>query len=196
MKNTKPLIENHEEMTEKRNRRIFLALLPALLIVLCILLYSLYSLYNAGFIGYLTNSTNSTNSPAYTFIPDENATEGSISSAPKDELVAALNEKVQEGMINISMNTSPVFASGTSKGSLMISNSVQNRYPQLVEIYTEDNTLIYTGGLSPGQKIEQSVLSVALPAGTYACTAYFTAINEQGEKVGTAGAKIKITIQS
>lgn len=47
---------------------------------------------------------------------DPSATEGGWDEADTDEIMAGLNEKVEEGMINISMNTSPVFADGTSKG--------------------------------------------------------------------------------
>lgn len=127
---------------------------------------------------------------------DENQSLGDLTGKSKEEIVAALNEKVQEGMINISMNTNPIFETGTSLGTLMITNSASNRYPQLIEIYTkDDNVLVYSGAVDIGNKVEKSRLLVDLPKGEYECIAYFSAINpETGEKLGTAGANIKITV--
>ena len=45
-------------------------------------------------------------------IYDENAVEGGWESLSEEEIADALNSKVEEGMINISMNTSPFFSSG------------------------------------------------------------------------------------
>ena len=53
---------------------------------------------------------------------DPSATEGGWDEADMDAIRDSLNEKVEEGMINISMNTSPVFSDGESAGSLMIVN--------------------------------------------------------------------------
>ena len=95
---------------------------------------------------------------------DPSATEGGWDEADTDEIIAGLNEKVEAGMINISMNTSPVFADGTSKGSLMIVNEEVNNYPQVVEISRDDTgELIYKSGAIPvGSKIESAKLSVDL----------------------------------
>lgn len=127
---------------------------------------------------------------------DQNQGVGDLTGKSKDEIKAALNAKVAEGMINVSMNTNPIFETGTSKGTLMITNSVSNNHPQLVEIYTEDdNTLVYSGAVDIGNKIEQSTLLVDLPKGEYNCLAYFSALNpETGESLGRTGAKIKITV--
>ena len=127
---------------------------------------------------------------------DKNQGIGDLTGKSKEEIVAALNEKVQEGMINISMNTNPIFETGTSLGTLMITNSASNRYPQLIEIFTkDDNTLVYSGAVDIGNKVEKSKLLVDLPKGEYECVAYFSAINpDTGEKLGTAGANIKITV--
>ena len=63
---------------------------------------------------------------------DSGAVEGGWDEADTDKIIASLNEKVEEGMINISMNTSPIFADGTSEGNLMIVNESVNNYPQIV----------------------------------------------------------------
>ena len=132
-------------------------------------------------------------------IYDVNAVEGGWESMSEEEITAALNEKVEEGMINISMNTSPVFASGSAKGNLMIVNQQVNTYPQKVELYRNDTgELIYTSGAIPvGSKITSAALDVVLEAGVYECTAMFHSLDpETGATLGTAGAVVTITIQS
>lgn len=128
---------------------------------------------------------------------DENAEEGGLVQRSKEEIQAELNEKVQQGMINISMNTSPVFEDGQSKGNLLIVNSERNNYPQVVYIVRKDTgDEIYRSGAIPvGSKIENAKLSVDLDAGTYDCVAYFNNVDlETGEYLGTAGAEIQITV--
>ena len=101
-------------------------------------------------------------------------------------------------MINISMNTSPVFRDGTSEGNLMIVNEGINNFPQIVEITRNDTgELIYkSGGIPVGSKIENAKLSVDLPAGTYECTAMFHSVDpDTGASLGCAGAIITITVQ-
>ena len=53
---------------------------------------------------------------------DPGAVEGGWNEADTDKIVDALNEKVEQGMINISMNTTPTFQNGSSAGNLMIVN--------------------------------------------------------------------------
>ena len=128
---------------------------------------------------------------------DPSATEGGWDEADTDEIIAGLNEKVEEGMINISMNTSPVFADGTSKGSLMIVNEEVNNYPQVVEISRDDTgELIYKSGAIPvGSKIESAKLSVDLDPGTYKCTALFYNVDpDTGDYLGCAGAVVTVTV--
>ena len=69
---------------------------------------------------------------------DSAAVVGGWDEADMDKIVEGLNEQVEAGMINISMNTSPVFSDGTSEGNLMIVNEGVNRYPQIVEITRND----------------------------------------------------------
>ena len=128
---------------------------------------------------------------------DPSATEGGWDEADTDEIIAGLNEKVEEGMINISMNTSPVFADGTSEGSLMIVNEEVNNYPQVVEISRDDTgELIYKSGAIPvGSKIESAKLSVDLDPGTYKCTALFYNVDpDTGDYLGCAGAVVTVIV--
>ena len=129
---------------------------------------------------------------------DSSAIEGGWDNLSPEEIEARLNEKVAEGMINISMNTAPYFENGASEGNVMIVNESINNYPQQVEFIRNDTgEQIYQSKAIPvGSKIEHAALDVELPAGTYECTAMFHNLDPvSGEIIGTAGAIITITIQ-
>ncbi len=128
---------------------------------------------------------------------DPNATEGGWNETDTDKIIDSLNQKVEEGMINISMNTSPNFLNGTSAGNLMIVNESINRYPQVVEITRNDTgELIYkSGAIAVGSKIENAKLAVDLDAGIYECTAMFYNVDPTtGDYLGCAGSIIKINV--
>ena len=130
---------------------------------------------------------------------DSSATEGGWDNLSPEEIEAALNNKVAEGMINISMNTAPYFENGASEGNIMIVNESINNYPQQVEFIRNDTQeIIYQSKAIPiGSKIERAKLDVELPAGTYECTAMFHNLDpETGNVIGTAGAIITITIKN
>ena len=129
---------------------------------------------------------------------DSSAVEGGWDNLSPEEIAENLNEKVAEGMINISMNTAPYFENGKAEGNVMIVNESINNYPQKVQIVRNDTgEQIYESNAIPvGSKIERATLDVTLPAGTYECTAYFHNLDpETGDIIGTAGAIITITIQ-
>ena len=129
---------------------------------------------------------------------DSSAVEGGWDNLSPEEIEARLNEKVAEGMINISANTAPIFEDGASEGNLMLVNESINNYPQMVQIVRNDTgEQIYQSKAIPvGSKIERAKLDVELPAGTYECTAMFHNLApETGDIIGTAGAIITITIQ-
>lgn len=130
---------------------------------------------------------------------DEGATEGDLEHASKEEIQEALNEKVAQSEINISMNPTPVFADGTSEGNLLIVNSEVNNYPQRVTIIRSDTgeQIYQTKAIPVGSKIETDKLDVDLDPGTYDCVAYFESLDpDTGNTLGKAGASITITIQN
>ena len=129
---------------------------------------------------------------------DSAAIEGGWDNLSPEEIAEKLNEKVAEGMINISMNTAPYLENGAADGNLMIVNESINNYPQKVQIVRNDTgeQIYESGAIAVGSKIERAKLDAALPAGTYECTAYFHNLDpETGDIIGTAGAIITITIQ-
>ena len=130
---------------------------------------------------------------------DSSAVEGGWDNLSPEEIAEKLNEKVAEGMINISMNTAPYFEDGKAEGNVMIVNESINNYPQQVEFIRNDTQeIIYQSKAIPiGSKIERAKLDVELPAGTYECTAMFHNLDpETGNVIGTAGAIITITIKN
>ena len=130
---------------------------------------------------------------------DSSAIEGGWDQMTPEEIEAALNNKVAEGMINISANTAPIFEDGSSEGNLMLVNESINNYPQKVQIVRNDTgeQIYESGAIAVGSKIEHAKLNTTLPAGTYECTAYFHNLDpETGEIIGTAGAIINITIKN
>ena len=132
-------------------------------------------------------------------IYDSSAVEGGWDNLSPEEIEARLNEKVAEGMINISANTAPIFEDGSSEGNLMLVNESINNYPQKVQIVRNDTgeQIYESDAIAVGSKIERAKLDVVLPAGTYECTAYFHNLDpESGAIIGTAGAIITITIKN
>ena len=132
-------------------------------------------------------------------IYDSSAVEGGWDNLSPEEIAEKLNEKVAEGMINISANTAPIFEDGASEGNLMLVNESINNYPQKVQIVRNDTgeQIYESGAIAVGSKIERAKLDVVLPAGTYECTAYFHNLDpETGDIIGTAGAIINITIKN
>ena len=136
--------------------------------------------------------------PKTGIVYDSSAVEGGWDNLSPEEIAEKLNEKVAEGMINISANTAPIFEDGASEGNLMLVNESINNYPQMVQIVRNDTgeQIYESGAIAVGSKIERARLDVVLPAGTYECTAYFHNLDpESGAIIGTAGAIITITIQ-
>ena len=130
---------------------------------------------------------------------DSSATEGGWDNLSPEEIAERLNQKVEEGMINISMNTAPYFENGTAEGNVMIVNESINNYPQQVEFIRNDTgeQIFQSKAIPVGSKIERAALDVELPAGTYECTAMFHNLDPvSGEIIGTAGAIINITIKN
>lgn len=130
---------------------------------------------------------------------DESAQTGNLPGKTDEEIEAALNSVVDEGMFNISIAPEITFKDGTSKGAVRIENIEANRYHMQVAISLDDTseTVYESGAIKSGQYIESIELSEDLPAGSYHATAVFTALDQKTlEKIGTAAAKITLIIEA
>ena len=133
-------------------------------------------------------------------IYDSSAVEGGWDNLSPEEIAEKLNEKVAEGMINISMNTAPYFEDGKAEGNVMIVNESINNYPQQVEFIRND-----TGEQSTSRAKQSpwAAKSNVLPsmwsfrlAHTNARRMFHNLDPVSGEIIGTAGAIINITIKN
>ena len=79
--------------------------------------------------------------PKTSIVYDSSAVEGGWDNLSPEEIAEKLNEKVAEGMINISMNTAPYFENGASEGNVMIVNESINNYPKRSPWAAKSNAL-------------------------------------------------------
>lgn len=130
---------------------------------------------------------------------DDNATTGIMPGVDIEQRRKELQEMLDNSMIAFSINTTPVFLSGTQEGNLLIENPGNNA--KLLKVSIKLNGTdeeIYTSNLiKPGSYIENAKLDKILEKGTYEATAYFSAYTEDtGEYIGETGAGILLVIQN
>lgn len=124
---------------------------------------------------------------------------GQLEGKSPAEIQAEIDRVVEEGMFNISIASVVQFPSGTAEGELRIENVPNNPYLMRVVIVCDDTgEQVYESGiLEPNYHIQSDVLDVALPKGSYRCTATFHALDPNTEEeVGTAGAQMLIEVLS
>ena len=175
-------------MMEKRsgNKWLYIALIGVLLIVICVLLFLLLGQDDGGQISTERDR-------------DPNAAIGQYEGKTQEEIQAELDKIVEEGMFNISINSTVMMENGESEAELRIENLAANRHLMRVEITLDDaEEIIYTSGLiEPGYYIQSVPLDVVLKQGVHAATAVFTAYDAATEAaVGQAAAKITITVEN
>ena len=129
---------------------------------------------------------------------DSAAEDGTLDGMSEAQIQEMLDKKLSESMLAISINSSPVFKDGKSKGTLRIENAPNNRYNMKVRItLDQDSREIYrSDAIRPAQVIKEDRLDVELKKGTYPCTATFEAYDTKtNEKAGEASAKLNIRIK-
>ena len=117
---------SHETKTFGTKKKI--VIISACLAILCLIIFIGWHVLHGSF---------SADAPAAApsgIVYDDAAIEGGWDSLSQEEIEENLNQQVEEGYINISMNASPVFENGQAEGNLMIVNETVNRYPQQVVI--------------------------------------------------------------
>lgn len=124
---------------------------------------------------------------------------GQLDGKTMEEIQAALDQYVEEGMLNISIASLVRFEDGNAEGELRIENSPSNHYLMQVDISRDDNgEIIYSSDtIEPNYHIQYGRLNTDLPAGTYPCTATFYAVDmESREVVGQAAANVTIVVEN
>lgn len=124
---------------------------------------------------------------------------GQLDGKTAEEIQEALDNYVEEGMLDISIAATILFPDGTSEGELRIENSPSNHYLMQVDISRDDTgQVIYSSDpIEPNYHIQNGRLNTDLPAGEYECTATFYALDmDSREVVGQAAANVLVVVQN
>lgn len=124
---------------------------------------------------------------------------GLLPGMTEEEIQDRLNRTVAESMMNVSINPTPVFPSGTQAGNVRIENIPGNSCSFTVTVVRSDTgeTILTTGIIDPGYYVEYVELDTPLPKGEYSCVAVFTGYDTQTlEQLGQAGTTLLLTVES
>lgn len=124
---------------------------------------------------------------------------GQLDGKTAEEIQEALDNYVEEGMLNISIASQIEFENGTAPGTAFIENVPSNKYVLKVTITTDSNgEVVYqSGGIKPDSTIETITLSQPLAAGVYPATATFSAYDPDTlQEVGQAAAKVTLVVKN
>lgn len=183
MLNSMPPEEEDEEEKKKKKLVIILLLFLVILLLGGIFLW-LYNVYDAD-----SNSMERELAAEYGFLP----------GMSDEDIQSKLNEIIDESMLNISINPTPVFENGKAEGNLRIENIPNNHYAFIVQIEDSKSKEVYlkTGAIEPGQFVENRALDVNLGAGEYECIAYFIAYDmETATEIGRTGTPVVLKIRN
>lgn len=180
-------IDMMENIPEKKSKKKLLLLLLLLLILVIggIAAWSIFRNRNSGM-----DATTK-----YWF--DKAAKNGSLKGMDSADIQSVLDNVVQEGMFNVTIDGDVTFETGTSQGYIGIANIAENRYYCRVTLSkNDDGTIIYqSDGLKPGQFIDYVTLKQSLPAGDYPCTANFIITDpETMDDIGQVNASVNVHI--
>lgn len=106
---------------------------------------------------------------------DKLAKNGIMEGRTLEEIQDILNQTVEEGMFNVSINPDPIFEDGADEGNIAIENIPSNHYYTRVTITLNDTgeVVFKSGGIKPSQYIDYIKLDKDLPKGDYPATALF-----------------------
>lgn len=105
-----------------------------------------------------------------------------------------VNQKVEEGMFDVLVNTNVVMESGSKEANLLIQNSENNRYNFYVDVFSGDECIYHSSLIQPGYKIEVATLNRKLETGIYDCVAVFNIIDGSGEVSNKVNVNLTITV--
>ena len=127
---------------------------------------------------------------------ESEALQGTIQRMSDEEIQAALDKVVEEGMFRISI-ASNIIAMEGGKAELRIENNPDNRYVMQVSIFLDETgeEIYSTDLIDPGYYIQEAALDKYLLPGEYEVTAVFTAYYpDSADIVGRAGAQVMLYV--
>jgi hypothetical protein len=132
-------------------------------------------------------------------IPEANGEvfDGMLPTDNPDEVLAFLQEKVDENQFAFRINANPVFNADCKSGNLRVENPARNIYCMQIElILDETGEILYSSPLiKPNQYIEYVGLSRQLTPGEYAATVRFVAIHPDTDAyMGEVAAAITLSV--
>ena len=176
-----------EERKEKKSSRKWMILILLLLLIFMLLLGGVIYYFEAY-------------APAHKQIKggqrEAAALKGSINVMTEEEIQAALNQTIEEGMFRISI-ASNIVGVENGKHEVRIENNLSNRYVMQVSIFLDETgeEIYATDLIDPGYYIQQTEYDKEVKAGEYDATAIFTALYPDTEEiVGTVGAQVRLII--
>lgn len=186
MQTKKPTAGTRHARTQQKNRK-YLILLLVLLLLLAVVAGAMLIAGN--------RAEPEPTGPVFA----ANASVGALPIMSEEEIRARLQQEVDDRTVAFTINPNPIFANGTSKGTLMLESPANNiNYIEFVIKRDDTGETIYRSGLmKPNQYIEEDQLLVDLDKGKYPCTADITLYDtETFEAKGMCQAALTIHIEN
>lgn len=120
---------------------------------------------------------------------------GQLPNKTPEEIEKVLNQVVEEGMFNVSINTHIINVDG--KANVGIENIPGNHYLMQVDIHLqEDDKLVYSSGyIEPGYYIDEAEFTEKMEKGVHHAVAIFTALDPETEEIeGQTSVEIEIEV--
>lgn len=184
-------IDLNDENLKNKDKNKELKKIKRLIIILFLLLFLLVS-----GIGFAIYTVIKNKEVEETYV-DLDAKLGILPGMSLEEIQNRLNQVVEEGMVNISINPEPEFENGSAKGNLRIENVAANHYDYIVTITLDDTgeEIYKSGVISPGYYVDEAKLTKELPKGDYNATAVFKAYEQETKNIiGTVAVTMVIHI--
>lgn len=175
-----------------RKRAVAAVMGLVLLTVLCIALLAAAGTFKSGRDG----GTSAASEPENGW--EDEAVAGIMPGTAQEQLQKELNRQVSEHMIAMSINATPVFPDGASKGNILFENPSRNGKLTRLKLYRDDTgELIYeTGLLKPGSYVAEDMLDVTLEKGSYPCTAHVLAYRTEDQSyIGEIAVGITLVVE-
>ncbi len=128
---------------------------------------------------------------------EPNVVVGSMEGYTDEEIAEMLKQKIDEGMIAFSLNTSMYLASPGAQVAVKFENPANNAKLTKLKLVRDDTgeQLYETGLLAPGSYVDSASFDAELEPGEYACTGYIESYDQETRKyLGEAACAVTVTV--